>query len=158
MVSITSLSTQLTDANLTTPLGTPITLRESDQFRWNPDSATVSYDPLHPDATSLLLHEVGHALLGHAQYGRDIELLVIERQAWDKAQSISYDFEVTIGSDMIEQTLDTYRDWLHSRSLCPSCDSTGLQIAPRTYSCPSCHQKWRVNEARACELRRYKTK
>ncbi len=158
MVSITSLSTQLTDAKLTTPSGTPVTISESDQFGWNPDSATVSYDPTLPDATSLLLHEIGHALLGHSQYGRDIELLVIERQAWDKAELMSKEYGIMIDPDLIEDTLDTYRDWLHSRSLCPSCASTGLQVASRTYTCPSCHQKWQVNEARSCELRRYKTK
>jgi hypothetical protein len=158
MVSITSLSTQLTAASLTTPSGAPITLSESDDFGWNPETTTVSYYPAHSDAPSLLLHEVGHALLGHAKYGRDIELLVIERQAWDKAELISHDFGVTIDADLIEDTLDTYRDWMHSRSLCPSCGATGLQVASKTYTCPSCHQKWQVNEARSCELRRYKTK
>jgi hypothetical protein len=158
MVSITSLSTQLADANLVTPLETPITLHESDDFGWNPDTAIVSYDPSHVDCASLLLHEVGHALLGHVRYDRDIELLAIERQAWDKALSISENYGVVIDPDLIEDTLDTYRDWLHSRSLCPSCGATGLQVASKTYSCPSCHQKWHVNEARSCELRRYKTK
>lgn len=158
MEPITSLSTQLTDANLTTPTGTPIIISKSDDFGWNPDNSTVSYDPHHTDAPSLLLHEVGHALLGHTLYERDIELLVIERQAWDKAVILGKSYAITIDPDLIEDTLDTYRDWLHSRSLCPSCGATGLQVASKAYTCPSCHQKWHVNEARSCELRRYKTK
>ncbi len=105
-----------------------------------------------------MLHELGHALLGHTSYKRDIELIVMEREAWEQARSIGNRFGHPVTDEIIEDALDTYRDWLHRRSLCPNCAMTGIQTDNYTYHCPTCTQSWRVNEARTCQLKRYRTK
>lgn len=158
MEKITSLVRTLQSSGiLDTPHGT-ITLEASVSFSWHYQTRTVTYDAADPHAEVLLLHEVGHALLDHQDYDHDIHLLEMERAAWDKAQSFATDFGITIDKERVEDALDTYRDWLHARSLCPQCSSTGVQTAPNIYTCLACHHTWRVNEARTCQLRRYDTK
>jgi hypothetical protein len=123
---------------------------KSDDFRWSPEKTTIYY----ADETSpLLLHELGHALLNHQEYRRDIELLAMERDAWDTARTLD-----TISEEIIQNHLDTYREWLHARSTCPTCGANGHQVKKLTYHCIACETDWRVNEARLCGLKRYKTK
>ncbi len=121
-------------------------------YLWSPTDHTVYFGP--GNAHHFLLHELSHGLLGHADYDRDVELIAMERAAWDKASEIAALYGLTIDEDTVETTLDSYRDWLHARSSCPACNATGLQIKKRVYSCPACHHTWRVNEARVCGLRR----
>ncbi len=124
-------------------------------FRWSPDERTVYYANT-TDIVSLL-HEVAHALLNHARYERDIELIKMERAAWDyTTDQLAEKYGVEISDEYIESMLDTYRDWLHSRSLCPTCEATGIQTDTSHYTCLACEGTWRVNEARICALRRYK--
>lgn len=131
-----------------------IRFEPADTFFWSPSTRTVFYADNGEE--TLLLHEVAHAVLGHKEYRRDIELLGMEREAWDYAISnLSNSFGVPIDIDSTENLLDTYREWLHARSICPHCDSTGLQTDKRNYYCPACTSSWRVNEARTCALRRY---
>ncbi|HSW77410.1 MAG TPA: hypothetical protein VLG36_01270 [Candidatus Chromulinivoraceae bacterium] len=126
------------------------------EFHWSPENETITY-PKDTDDTSSLLHEVAHAVLEHASYTRDIELIKMERAAWQYAQThLAPFYEVTIPDDFVEDSLDTYRDWLHARSLCPQCSATGIQIKTAEYKCVACHAHWQVNEARICALRRYK--
>jgi len=158
MESTTSLLKQLKSAKLTTPSGAAISFCQGDGFYWDPKSITVFYNPTQHNASQLLLHELGHAMLGHDSYRKDIELIAIERAAWEQARQLSAPYNVTIHDDMVEESLDTYRDWLHARSLCPYCSDTGVQTAPKAYQCMSCHNTWSVNEARTCNLRRYKAK
>ncbi len=158
MGQTTWLIKQLPSDSFSTPSGDRILFAPSDEFRWDPSSHTVYYNESAPDAPSLLLHELGHALLGHTDYMRDIELLRLERAAWDKAIELATGYGHPIDDDSIEDHLDTYRNWLHARSLCPTCQATGLQSNRTHYTCISCRQTWRVNEARTCELRRYQTK
>jgi len=128
----------------------------SDEFRWSPDSQTVTYDRASDDLAALL-HELSHAILGHKDYKRDIELIGLERDAWRYAsEKLAKAYRVTVSPDEIEDSLDTYRDWLHARSTCPRCQATGIQVKKHEYKCPACFQKWRVNDARVCALRRYK--
>ncbi|HMQ96212.1 MAG TPA: hypothetical protein PKD19_03245 [Candidatus Saccharibacteria bacterium] len=104
-----------------------------------------------------MLHELGHGLLNHQSYSRDIELLGYERDAWEEAKKIATNYTVELQQNDIEKHLDSYRDWLHSRSTCPACESSGLQTAKYRYTCLACKHIWRVNEARTCALRRYTT-
>lgn len=128
---------------------------QSDDFLWNPHTRTVLFTPNTPHAQSLLLHETAHALLNHEEYRHDIELLKIEREAWDYAlDTLAPRYAVDIESNLIEETLDTYRDWLHKRSTCPHCHINGLQATPTTYRCLQCRTHWTVNEARTCRLQR----
>lgn len=126
-----------------------------ESFHWSPQDSTI----YHPDGSAdaaALLHELAHAILGHKQYSRDIELIQFEQAAWHHAKEVlALQYEVTIDSNQIEDALDTYRDWLHARSTCPHCKATGLQVKHRLYSCFVCRTKWRVNDARVCELRRF---
>lgn len=126
-----------------------------DGFGWNYEDRIISYDASDPKASEFLMHELGHALLKHSTYRKDVELLEMERAAWDKATDISSLFKIHIDNKTIDESLDTYKDWLHNRSLCPRCEATGIQIGPKSYSCLACHQLWTVNEARTCQLRRY---
>lgn len=127
-------------------------------FKWSAEENTIYYHPQQPDAPQQLLHELGHALLDHRHYDKDIGLLTLERDAWEYAQALlSPRYAVPIADDQIQDALDSYRDWLHARSTCPRCTATGLQIKHRLYRCLACSYRWRVNEARLCALRRYKT-
>jgi len=148
MQSITSLASRLqTDF-------TVFRFVASDEFRWSYSEKTIFYDITSDDIASLL-HELSHAILDHQAYRRDIELIEMERDAWRHAVILGQKYNVVVTTDDIEDSLDTYRDWLHSRSACPSCKATGIELKKRQYSCLACNIKWNVNDARICALRRY---
>ena len=135
-----------------------VTFVAGDVFSWQPETSTITYDSEDPLFDARLLHEVGHAELKHGSYDRDIDLIAMERDAWQRARiELAPTYNVVIDGDVIHHDMDTYRDWLHERSTCPHCDSNGIQIKQREYKCVSCRQTWRVNEARNCQLRRYRT-
>lgn len=121
---------------------------------WSHSESTIYYS--NNDNYSFLFHELSHALLNHAYYGRDIELIKKEREAWDKAKKIAKNYDIYIDEELIQSNLDTYRDWLHKRSTCPNCNAIGMQIDKQLYKCLACNYRWRVNEAKTCALRRYK--
>lgn len=131
-----------------------LSFAKGSDFSWSPSNATVYYKQ-EPGSDPFLLHELSHGLLGHSEYGRDIELITMERAAWDKASELAAIYGRAIDESLIETTLDSYRDWLHARSTCPACQATGLQTKKCIYTCPACSHSWRVNEARVCALRRY---
>lgn len=87
-----------------------------------------------------LLHEVGHALLGHRDYTTDPERLKMERAAWTQAQELCVRYEVEYNEELVEAELDTYRDWLHRRSKCPECGLTRFQTRDGKYHCPQCDE------------------
>lgn len=127
-----------------------------------------------------LLHEVGHGLLGHSKYYSDFELVKMEMEAWEKAKEIAAEINgnmvdgiwhiggkrpantspstidhlpptnLAISEDHIQDCLDSYRDWLHKRSLCPDCHLSGIQSDEHTYTCIFCHKKWHVTAERFC--------
>ncbi len=128
---------------------------EADTFCWSAESATIQLDARSEDVIAFVLHELGHALLHHRSYTQDIDLLRIERDAWHLAATkLSHKYGVAIEEQTIQDNLDTYREWLHDRSLCPSCRMSGLQIPNGSYSCLACGCRWKSNEARKCALRR----
>jgi hypothetical protein len=130
--------------------------KSSDTFRWDPSTKTIHYTDLDSDSSYLLLHEAGHALLEHNKYSRDIELVAMERDAWQYAKvELARELSLTIPAKIIEDNLDTYRDWLHARSTCPTCSATGIQIQDFKYQCVVCQSTWTVNQATGCQLRRY---
>lgn len=129
--------------------------KPDDEFRWSPDEMTIYYDAQSND-TPTLLHELSHALLGHSTYRKDVGLLEIERDAWDYARDmLGQKYNTPIDDNVIQDSLNTYRDWLHARSTCPECNATGFQTKQREYKCIACGTKWQVNDARSCALRRY---
>jgi ribosomal protein L37AE/L43A len=119
--------------------------------RWSPTDQTIFY----ADDPAQLLHELGHAILRHNDFCQDIELIHIERDAWEVASRLASKFGFKISEDQIENALDKYRDWLHKRSLCPKCLQTGLQSRQTlNYRCQNCGARWHANDARICGLRR----
>lgn len=134
------------------------TFVSAQEFGWNPKTKTIRYDESSDSLTAYLLHEYGHALLSHDSYDRDIDLIAMERDAWKKAREIAKQYDLTISAELVEDSLDSYRDWMHARSQCPMCKATGIQTEEQRYTCIACRTSWKVNEARRCALRRYKTK
>lgn len=123
----------------------------SDKARWSPTEQKIYYT----NDSIQTLHELGHAVLGHSEYRQDIELLQIERAAWNKAKELALTYGINIDDDTIERALDTYRDWLHQRSLCPRCGQTGIQnIKTLGYSCPNCQHTWRATGGKSTRLKR----
>jgi len=132
------------------------TFESADSFWWSATKQTIFYDPKAANSDAFTLHELSHAILDHKGYTRDIELLKLERDAWAFATTkLAKDYRVTIQPTIVQDNLDTYREWLHARSTCPECETTGLQSKGQLYRCLACGHRWQVNEARLCALRRY---
>lgn len=131
-------------------------------FAWNSESRTIFYKNTlsHQDFVQLL-HEIAHAQLNHKTYQRDIQLIDMERAAWEYAVANlapKYNLKLSMNDAIVQDFLDSYRDWLHQRSLCPECGAVGLQAAAATYQCLNCQTRWRVNQAKSCQLKRYQIK
>lgn len=134
-----------------------LTYTAGKQFTWSPETKEIIYAK---DATGIkslwsVLHETGHALLKHTKYESDFSLLKLEVAAWQKAKKIAADFDITIGEDHIQDCLDTYRDWLYKRSICPNCTAKSLQQDNLShYRCFNCHTVWKVSASRFCRAYR----
>ncbi len=121
------------------------------EFYWSPQDKTVYYAVSTQLSDSwTLLHEASHGLLNHQTYTSDFELLRLEIAAWEKAKQLAKKYRIAIDTDHIEDCLDTYRDWLHKRSLCPTCGVKSLQKDERTYGCLNCDTIWHVSNNRFC--------
>jgi len=133
---------------------------EDDLYFWSPQLQEVHYkkDPLSETDTWRLLHEIGHALLNHERFRLDIELLQLEIAAWEKAKEIAMQYGLTISEDHVQDCLDTYRDWLYKRSICPNCMCTSLQHTSKSYNCYNCNNSWMVSASRTCRTYRKKQK
>lgn len=130
-----------------------------DSFYWSPTKRKITYQTDDPSGLEHLLHEVSHALLDHTKYDTDLALIKMERAAWQYAKTtLAPEYDVHISDDLIQNDLDTYRDWLHARSTCPHCGANGIQTAKQKYQCLICHNFWSVNQALHCQLKRYKNK
>jgi hypothetical protein len=68
-----------------------------DRFSWSAKTRIITYTPLkNAQDTWSILHELGHATLGHTGYKFDIELLKLEVEAWDKAVKIGKSYDIVI--------------------------------------------------------------
>ncbi len=133
---------------------------ESAHFSWHAGKRHVSFTAKGRNAQHsmwALLHELGHALLNHADYKHDIELLQMEVAAWEKARSLASHYAITVDEDYIQDCLDTYRDWLHLRATCPSCYARALQASTSRYKCFNCQTEWSVTRSRLCRPYRLQT-
>lgn len=132
---------------------------EGEDFQWSAEAGTIAHPAIaNLEDIAFLLHEIGHAALGHRGYERDVQLVQMEREAWEFAVgklAARYGVGLSLEDDIVQLSLDTYRDWLHRRSSCPQCGAVGIESAKQTYTCLVCERSWRVNEARACQLKRY---
>ena len=123
---------------------------EGHQEHWSPKNQSITYNPhqAYKHLSHGLLHELAHALLGHSNYGSDFELLKLERDAWDLADKLGKHYGIRIDHDHIQNCLDTYRDWLHRRSACPTCGTHVLQRDSHFYQCYNCQTTWKVSSGR----------
>lgn len=124
--------------------------RRGRQDHWSPGSNMVIYNDDRPlvDLQYGLLHELSHALLAHKNYSGDFELLKLEAEAWAMAAKIGSKYGIAIDEDHVQNCLDTYRDWLHRRSTCPSCGMHVFQEDPKHYACFNCQTRWSVGPDR----------
>ena len=117
---------------------------------WSPRNNTITYkagESLREQKYSIL-HELAHAQLAHTNYHNDFELLRLESEAWELAARLGRRYKVRIDAEHIQNCLDTYRDWLHARSACPTCSMNVLQRDPHHYYCFNCLTQWRVTSGR----------
>jgi hypothetical protein len=130
-----------------------LTFAASTSFFWSRANHQVMYrhNAEGIAATFSLLHEVGHALLDHKRYTLDFELLQLEVAAWEQAMAIAPTYDITIDEEHIQDCLDSYRDWLYRRSICPACSAKALQQDDQPlYRCFNCHATWQVAPSRFC--------
>lgn len=128
-----------------------ITFEVADTFCWHSDSRKITYKITGKDSDIWsTLHELGHSLLDHTDYGSDSDLIQKELAAWDKAVQLARDFDIVIDQDHVEDCLDSYRDWAHRRSSCPVCSLQGIQKPSGSYYCLNCSHIWSVSRERLC--------
>ena len=99
---------------------------------------TIFIGPPQPFFALQTLHELGHALCKHKDYTTHVRRLKIERKAWDVAKTLCQKYHVAWDDAYVESCLDTYRDWLHTKSKCKNCGLTRYQDSAGTYHCPRC--------------------
>ena len=107
------------------------------KFSFHPPK-TIIVGPEEPEDSLLLLHELGHALSGHKSFNTSARRIKMEREAWDKAKELASIYEVVFDEDIVENELDTYRDWLHKKSCCKKCGLTMYQTPDGSFHCPRC--------------------
>ncbi len=129
-----------------------LSFQQDSRFYWNPQDNIICYVPgdTSTEAIWSLLHELAHGLLQHKNYQTDLELLFMEAEAWEHAKILQHKHASgqPIDEEHIQDCLDTYRDWLYSRSVCPKCDQVGIQKQKHEYQCINCVRAWRVSEKR----------
>lgn len=107
------------------------------KFAFRPPKTIVLGSP-EPFSELLALHEVSHAILKHRTFKMDVERLRMENEAWEKARELAADYGIDVDEDLIQDELDTYRDWLHAKSKCKKCGLTCYQDLDGIYHCPRC--------------------
>lgn len=128
-----------------------VTFTAGDSFYWSPKKQQVTYIASDSEQNQwALLHEASHAILDHQTYNSDYELLHLEVAAWHEAKNLSQQYKITIDEEHVQDCLDTYRDWLHQRSTCPSCSTVCFQSSPNEYRCHNCYSTWHVSNSRFC--------
>ena len=128
-----------------------ITFVKGSRASWSAKTKVITYSSDNSQLeTFALLHELGHALLGHADFNSDVDLLRKESAAWETARGLAAQYNVSLDDDHIQDCLDTYRDWLHKRSTCPVCKAHGVQKDSHSYTCINCSNNWRVTSNRLC--------
>lgn len=115
---------------------------------WSPEKGQILYGSDNQHDIEGLLHELGHARLDHKGYASDLELLRKEVEAWQEALCLAQLYGVDFDEDHMQDCLDTYRDWVYKRTICPVCVSTGLQETERRYNCLNCGHTWHVTSSR----------
>lgn len=134
-----------------------INFQAGSYFKWSAGERVLYYNLSLKNARALLLHELAHVILGHYGFRLDVELIHQEALAWHHAKTeLAPRYGVTLIDDELEDAMDSYRQWLHRRSLCPDCCTSSFQTETGVYRCLACRCQWRANDARQHALRRYR--
>ncbi len=131
-----------------------ITFSEGEDFSWNHSKSSISYNKKSKHATTDLLHELGHIELDHISYSSDLSLLKKELEAWEIAKNIAKKFNISISENYINECIESYRLWIHKRSLCSKCFQNGLEISEKKYKCINCDHRWQVSSAQESRVYR----
>ena len=107
------------------------------KFSFRPPN-TVVIGPSEIHDSLLLLHEIGHFLVGKYDYTTEVGRLRIEVAAWEEAKKLADRYGVDHDEDVVQGELDSYRDWLHQKSRCPKCGLTRFQTPDGIFHCPKC--------------------
>ena len=116
--------------------------RPGPKFLFRPPKS-IYYQEMDDNYRLLLLHELSHALLGHFSYEKSLERLQIERDAWEKTRELCEKHSVAFDESVAESELDTYRDWVHQKTLCKTCGLTCLEVSPESLYCPFCQKTFK---------------
>ena len=111
--------------------------RNGKKYAFRPPK-TIILGPPEPFSELFTLHEVSHAILGHKDFKMDVARLRMESEAWARARELAAKYRVEVDENLIQEQLDTYRDWLHKKSRCPICGLTRFQTPDSVYRCPKC--------------------
>ena len=114
-----------------------LVFRDGKKFMFKPPK-TVFFTTDEANFEMLILHEVAHAMLKHFDFKTNLERVRMENEAWEKAKELASRYSVVMDEDLIQNELDTYRDWLHKKSRCPKCGLTRFQTSDKEYHCPRC--------------------
>jgi len=128
-----------------------------ESFIWSPAKNQITYTNQidnEEHAIWALIHEVAHYKLDHKKYKSDFELLKLETAAWSKANEIASSYKIEINQDHIQDCLDTYRDWLHTRAKCPNCGVVSMQKKDLHYQCFNCKTVWSVPKSPLCRIKK----
>lgn len=134
---------------------------EGSAFYWSPATRQIFYAYTEKktdinSATHAILHELSHAILGHSTYTTDFELVQMEAAAWEHAKNLATRYNLTISENHIQDCLDSYRDWLYKRSICPTCSTKSIQCNEKnSYQCFNCRTHWKVTSSRFCRPYRH---
>ncbi|MBP6005642.1 hypothetical protein KA531_01930 [Candidatus Saccharibacteria bacterium] len=108
----------------------------------------------YPSSPLLLIHELAHAELGHIDYQSDLELVLIEIKAWDKALIICQELSIDYDQTLRDSCIKTYLDWYKARGTCPNCHTLNIN-RQNNYQCYNCLSSWRVSDSLHPEPRKY---
>lgn len=128
-------------------------------FAYDSANDIINYDESRIDSSTgklCLLHETAHAQLGHLAYQTDMELYVMEINAWQLTRQLASSFNLPVSNDYIAECLETYEYWLEARSSCPDCGNFCLNKTNSTFHCFVCGCNWRVNRRMDCAVRRHR--
>lgn len=120
----------------------------SQKSYWDPSNGTIYYNRDAKNPLWSILHELGHMQAKHTSFRLDVELLIMETEAWKIAKNLALIYRIPLDKEHIDNCLDSYRDWLYARSMCPGCTQTGVQDNQKLYNCLNCRRSWSVSTSR----------
>lgn len=107
------------------------------KFAFRPPKTIILGQPQSKYALQSL-HELAHGLCGHKTFSTYIERVKMESEAWERAKTLCLKYDIEFDEEFAEEQLDTYRDWLHQKSVCRQCGQVRYQSPDGNYHCPQC--------------------